>query len=405
MRGSRSLARALAAVLLGIAALLAVSRYALSVDLGSAFARAAALPLPVLALAAALRGVGLLIHAAQFYMVAESYGCGLSFRRTLLLVYSSLSLEYAVPVGGAVEVGRVALLVREGLSPGRAVELTFAHRLAHSVSAAVEVLLVALLLRRVDAVVLWLLAAVAAANAVNLAALASARSRRVLELLERLASRLGARWTVPSFARRPRAGPLCAALALIGLEKASTVLSGHAILSGLGYSADPVYSLVIFDALLVTFWLLPVVTPAGIGQVEVAQLVASAAMGLDPEVATAAVILYRLATLVAVLPQLAAALLSYGVGRVLGEARAEPSLRQDRVDASAADRRPGSSPRASARLPSGRTLPRAPGRYSERSPGSVFSRRREGFGGVSGSQREGAGARRSARPGGSSPRP
>ncbi|MDW8011251.1 MAG: lysylphosphatidylglycerol synthase domain-containing protein, partial [Sulfolobales archaeon] len=293
--------------------------YALSVDLAQALSYASEVPAHLLALSLAARSLGPLLHSAQFYVVVRSHGYDLGFRRVLLGMYSALALEYVVPVGGATEVGKVAFLAHEGVPLSSAVKITFLHRLAHSVFVAVELALLALLARKIDGLFLWLLTATAVVNALNLAAVASTRFPRFSKPLLKYASKLGYREVEPADIGIPARKTFSTILLAIGLEKAASVVSGYLILSHLDRSASLVHSLIIFDILLVTFWLLPVVTPAGVGQVEVAQLLASASLDLNASSALSAIILYRLVTTASTIPQLIPALIKYGanlVGRI-----------------------------------------------------------------------------------------
>ncbi|MEM1623487.1 MAG: lysylphosphatidylglycerol synthase domain-containing protein [Sulfolobales archaeon] len=315
---AKGVARVILTLLLGISALVVVAKYVLSIDIRSALGRVAMVPIEVLALALLARSVGPVLHSTQFYLLLRSCGYGMSFKKTVLVVYSTLALEYVVPVGGVTEVGRVALLVREGVPPDGAVLVTFLHRLAHSLFTALELALVLLLVRRIDGLTLWLIVVTSAVNAINLAALTSARSPRVSRLLDRAVSKLGFKSPNPRSFTYPGLNSLAAVLAVIGLEKLSMVFSGHLVLSRLASSIGLPQSFLLFDILLTTFWLLPIVTPAGVGQVESVQLMASTAMNVDSTAALSAFILYRLVTLAAVLPQLLVALAKYGLSIVLG---------------------------------------------------------------------------------------
>ncbi|MEM1962375.1 MAG: lysylphosphatidylglycerol synthase domain-containing protein [Sulfolobales archaeon] len=319
---ARDIARIILTSFLGISVLVVVAKYVLSIDIRSALSRVTMVPIEVLTLALLARSVGPVLHSTQFYLLLISCGYRMSFKKTVLGVYSTLALEYVIPIGGATEVGRVAFLVREGVPPDGAVLVTFFHRLSHSLFTALELALVLLLTRRIDGLMLWLIAATSAVNAINLAALTSARSPKVSRLLDKAVSKLGFKSPNPRAFTYPRLNSLATVLAVIGLEKLSMVFSGHLILSRLAGSIGLPQSFLLFDILLATFWLLPIVTPAGVGQVESVQLVASTAMNIDSGVALSAFILYRLVTLVAVLPQLLVALVKYGLSVVSGELKA-----------------------------------------------------------------------------------
>lgn len=316
MGGIKAAVRVSAATLLGVVALVAVSKYVLSVDLGSMIDYVSSVPAELIALVLVTRSIGPLLHSAQFYLIVKIYGYDLGFRKTLVGVYSTLALEYLVPVGGATEVGRVAFLVREKISPDKAIQVTFLHRLAHSAFVAMELAFVIFVTTRINGLVLWLLPLVLAVNALNLAVVASARHPRISRFLSKLASRLSFRGVEPESVAIPKRRSLAIVFLFIGLEKASSVLSGYLLLSYLTKSAGLVQSLLIFDILLATFWLLPIVTPAGVGQVEAVQLLASAAMNLETGAALSAIILYRLVTTVSVLPQLLLALIKYGASNL-----------------------------------------------------------------------------------------
>ncbi|MCX8185456.1 MAG: lysylphosphatidylglycerol synthase domain-containing protein [Sulfolobales archaeon] len=303
-----------AAAFLGVVALVATSRYVLSVDLALALSYISEIPIYLLVLALFARSLGPLLHSAQFYLVIKSHGYRLGFKKVLLGMYSTLALEYVVPIGGATEAGRIAFLVYEGVPPDRALQITFFHRLAHSAFIAVELAFVVLLTMRIDRFVLWLLLATAVVNALNLSAVASIKLPKVSRFLLKYVSKLGFRGIESASTAIPMRRSISAVFLAIGLEKISLVISGYLLLSYLDKSASLLHSILVFDILLVTFWLLPIVTPAGIGQVETVQLLASADMNLNINSALSAIILYRLITTVSIMPQLLPAFIKYGAG-------------------------------------------------------------------------------------------
>lgn len=317
MTRASGVARVFATSLLGVVVLLGISRYLLSVDIPLALSRALEVPAWVLLLALAVRCFGPILHSTQFHFVLKSLDYRIGYRKTLLIVYSTLALEYVVPVGGATEVGRVVFLVREGLPSDGAVQATFLHRLTHSLFLIFELALVILWTVRVNAVILWLLVAVVAVNALNASVIAATRHPRVSAALARVTSRIGSRTSYPKALAKPSVPPLGTVLLFVALEKASAVASGYLLLSHLESSISVVHSLVIFDVLLATFWLIPVVTPAGIGQVEAVQVIASSVMNLESGSVLLAAVLYRLITLASVLPQLLPVLLRYGGSEIL----------------------------------------------------------------------------------------
>lgn len=305
------LLKASVSAVLGFAMFLAVSRYILSVDFSTSLKILSDLPLWLVVLALALRATAPLIHSTQFYVVLHSSGVLMSFRKTLLGVYASLALEYALPVGGATEVGRVLFLVRGGVDPSIAIQVTFLHRLVHSIFALAVLAVIVALTTRFDILTIWLLVAVCLVNTLNLGIMLSARSIRLGRLLDRVLRKLGTSSTyllperIEVLARRR----LLLALLLVGLEKLTSVLAGYMLMAYLSPGTGFLEVLVVFDLVLTIFWLLPIVTPAGLGQVELVQLLASTYMGVGRDPAFSAILLYRLITLAAVLPQLIPALL------------------------------------------------------------------------------------------------
>jgi uncharacterized membrane protein YbhN (UPF0104 family) len=309
------LAKALAVGGLGVLLFLGVARYVFSADLGMALSYLLQLPPQTLAVALALRALTPLIHAAQFYYAARSLGLPLRFSEAILGVYSSLAMEYAIPVGGATEAYRVYFLARRGLPLSASLGATFLHRLLHSAVAAVELAVVCLYLRTPRYSEAWLALAVGSVLLLNSLALAASRSRRVAAALARVLGRFTRRVVEVGEVRLEAIGfgYLATSVALVALEKVVAGYVGLVITSHFVGSFSLLPSLLLYDLVLATFWLLPIVTPAGLGQVEAVQLAVAVELGMDGTSALPALILYRATALLAVLPQLLVALAKSGV--------------------------------------------------------------------------------------------
>jgi uncharacterized membrane protein YbhN (UPF0104 family) len=309
------LAKALAVGGLGVLLFLGVARYVFSADLGTALNYLLQLPPHTLAVALALRALTPLIHAAQFYYAARSLGLPLRFSEAILGVYSSLAMEYAIPVGGATEVYRVYFLARRGLPLSTSLGATFLHRLLHSAVAAVELAVVCVYLRTPRYSEAWLALAVGSVLLLNSLALAASRSRRVAAALARVLGRFTRRVVEVGEVRLEGIGfgYLATSAALVALEKVVAGYVGLVITSHFVGSFSFLPSLLLYDLVLATFWLLPIVTPAGLGQVEAVQLAVAVELGMDGTSALPALILYRATALLAVLPQLLVALARSGV--------------------------------------------------------------------------------------------
>jgi uncharacterized membrane protein YbhN (UPF0104 family) len=310
-----ALVKALVVGGLGVLLFLGVARYVFSADLGTALNYALQLPPHTLAVALALRALTPLIHAAQFYYAARSLGLPLRFSEAILGVYSSLAMEYAVPVGGATEVYRVYFLARRGLPLSTSLGTTFLHRLVHSAAAAVELAVVCAYLRTPRYSEVWLALAVGSVLLLNSLALAASRSRRVAAALARVLGRFTRRVVEVGEVRLEGIGfgYLATSAALVALEKVVAGYVGLIITSYFVSSFSFLASLLLYDLVLATFWLLPIVTPAGLGQVEAVQLAVAVELGMDGTSALPALILYRATALLAVLPQLLVALARSGL--------------------------------------------------------------------------------------------
>lgn len=306
---------AILAATTGVVLFVVISRYVLNVDLGTSLAYLGELPVVVVVLALLARSASPALHSTQLFLTLRSLGVKLGFRRVLLGTYSTLALEYLVPIGGATEVSRVAIFVSEGVPPTKAVESVFLHRLLHSTTATVE-LAILFLVGKSGAVTWVLVTAVSAVNALNIAVLLSSRSRRVREVLSGALSRLGTLSDYLVHVEPPRPTYIAVAAIAVGLEKVVSVVSGYLILKYLEPSTGLADSMLLFDLLLVIFWLLPIVTPAGVGQVEAVQVATSLVIGLERNAVFTAVVLYRIITIISVLPQLLAGFFMYGASRL-----------------------------------------------------------------------------------------
>lgn len=313
--GSSQRAVAILAAAIGVALFVAISKYVLNVDLGTSLAYLRELPAIIVILAILAKSASPALHSVQLFLVLRSLGVKLGFRRVLLGTYSTLAVEYLVPIGGATEVSRVAIFVSEGVPPAKAVESTFLHRLLHSIAATVE--LAILLLVGEGGSVMWVLAvAVSAVNLLNITVLAASRSQRVRKVFSGVLPRLGTLSGYPVHVEPPKPTYIAIAAIAVGSERVASIVCGYLILKYLEPSAGLVDSMLLFDLLLVIFWLLPIITPAGIGQVETVQVATSLALGLERNAVFAAVILYRVVTTISTLPQLLAGFFMYGASRL-----------------------------------------------------------------------------------------
>lgn len=307
--GALTTVKALIAGGLGVIAFLGIARYVFSVDLGRALSYALQLPPHVFIVALALRVATPLIHSAQFYYATRSLGLPLRFSDAMLGVYSSLAMEYAVPVGGATEVYRVYFLARRGLPLSTSIGATFLHRLIHSAVATVELALVCTYLRTPRYSGIWLAVATVSVLLLNSLALAASRSRRLAVTLARVLQRFTPEVVEAGRLHLESPKYLATSVALVAIEK---VVAGSVGLLLTFYFVNPfslVESLLLYDLVLATFWLLPIVTPAGVGQVEAVQLAVAVELGLDGASVLPALVLYRATAILAVLPQLLVALL------------------------------------------------------------------------------------------------
>ncbi len=307
-RGASTIAKALIAGGLGVLVFLGIARYLFSVDLGRALSYTLQLPPQVFTVALALRAATPLIHSAQFYYAARSLGLPIGFSYAVLGVYSSLAMEYAVPVGGATEVYRVYFLAKRGLPLSASLGAVFLHRLLHSAVAAVELAVVFTYLRTPKYTGTWLAIAVGSVLFLNSLALAASRSRRLATALGRILQRLTLRVVEIGELHLERPSYLATSVALIALEKVAAGSVGLLLTSYFVDTFNLAESLLLYDLLLATFWLLPIVTPAGVGQVEAVQLAVAAELGAEGASVLPALVLYRTTALLAVLPQLLVAL-------------------------------------------------------------------------------------------------
>jgi len=306
--GASTTAKTLIAGGLGILVFLGIARYVFSVDLGRALSYALQLPPYVFTVALALRAATPLIHSAQFYYAARSLGLPLRFSDAVLGVYSSLAMEYVIPVGGATEAYRVYFLAKRGLPLNSSLGATFLHRLLHSAVATVELAVVCTYIRTPKYSGAWLAMAVGLVLLLNSLALAASRSRKLTTALGRVLRRLTP--SAVEVGELHLEGPryLATSVALVALEKVVAGSAGLLLTAYFVGSFNLAASLLLYDLVLATFWLLPIVTPAGVGQVEVVQLAVAMELGVDGASILPALVLYRATAFLAVLPQLLAAL-------------------------------------------------------------------------------------------------
>ncbi len=305
----RAVAISLGLGVAGLALYFALARALFSLSLGELAASFQKMDLVLFALAILARGATPLLEAIQLYFSVMALGRRVSFRGVFRGMLASLATEYVLPIGGLVEVYKLFYLVRNSLSLNEASQIVFLHRFVLSLSMLAELLVVMLAMSVGLQLLIPLSTIVLILVGTNILGFIAFRISRVAEKLSRFLQRvryLQQRYSYLFAFRAERVSllPLVAALFFAMVERIAIGLSGYLTCLAMGVDMDFIEALLLFDMIQIVLWLVPMVTPGGLGMFETVQLVAIRSLGIEVTAASVLPLAYRLVTVVALLPQL-----------------------------------------------------------------------------------------------------
>ncbi len=291
---------------LGLYFALARALFSLSLsELATSFQR---MDLELFALAILVRGTTPLLEAIQLYFSVMALGRRVSFRGVFRGMSASLATEYVLPIGGLVEIYKAFYLVRNSLSLNEASQIVFLHRFVLSLSMLAELLIVVLAMSVGLQLLIPLSIIILILVGTNILGFIAFRIPRVAEKLSRFLQRIRylQRYSYIFVFRAGRVSliPLAIALLFAIVERLAIGFSGYLTCLAMGLSISFIEALLLFDMIQTVLWLVPIVTPGGLGMFETIQLVAIKSLGIEVAAASVLPLAYRLVTVIALLPQL-----------------------------------------------------------------------------------------------------
>lgn len=277
---------------------------------------------PVAAVFAALfRASALIMHGVTFFVLLYALSRETRLMRVIQITSTSIFVEFIAPVGGITEVAKIYFLKELGVA---SVEEAYAavamHRilLTGSVTAATVVSLYILYAPALMWVVLVIPALVLLAA--NTAILLAPTSPRIEHLIVRLSRRFG--HDLQGFSGRYREvfkrllsakRYLILALAMAFGERLSNAVFGVATAGILGLSMPVWEAVIIFDSLQTIIWLLPAITPGGVGVYEIMQTLLATWLGISLDTSAALAIMTRALFVVGEYPIFVASTMALGL--------------------------------------------------------------------------------------------
>ncbi len=305
----RAIAISVGLGVVGLAIYFALARALFSLSLDELVASFQEMNPVLCVLAILVRGATPLLEAVQLYFSIMALGKRVRFRGAIRGMLASLATEYVFPIGGLVEVYKLFYLVRNSLSLNEASQTVFLHRFVLSLSMLAEFLVIMSAMSVELQLLVPLSTIMLILTSVNILGFIAFRIPRVAEKLNRFLQRvkyLQQRYSYLFAFRAERISllPLVAALFSAVVERFMMGLSGYLTCLAMGVDTNFIEALFLFDMIQAVMWLVPIVTPGGLGMFETLQLVAIRSLGIEATAASVLPLAYRLVTVVALLPQL-----------------------------------------------------------------------------------------------------
>lgn len=264
--------------------------------------------------------VGVLVfHALTWWAVLRAFG-KVNLLKVAEIIFAAIFVEFIVPIGGATEVARFFLAVKLGLTDREgAIASIFAHRLVASVSILVTTVVALVSVGAPLSLIISLGLPALGLVGGNAALFVLPKFRRVEIYTSKLFARFG--MTVDGLSKNyefrlnqlKKATPLLALAFLFAfLERFTNGFYGMEIAGIAGIDLSFVKSLLAFDSLYTIIWLLPALTPGGIGVFEFIQTGLLTYLGIGMDEAAAMSIISRAYYVVGEYPLFAASVIALG---------------------------------------------------------------------------------------------
>ncbi len=277
---------------------------------------------PVAAVFAALfRASALIMHGVTFFVLLYALSREMKLMKVIQITSTSIFVEFIAPVGGITEVAKIYFLKEFGVA---SIEEAYAavamHRILLTGSVTV-VTMVSLYVLHAPAL-MWIVLVIPATSllAANTAIFMAPTSPRIERFIVRLSRRFG--HDIQGFSGRYREvftrllkakKYLALALVMAFGERLTNAVFGIATADILGLSMPVWEAVIIFDSLQVVIWLLPAITPGGVGIYELMQTLLATWLGVTPDTSAALAIMTRALFVVGEYPIFVASTMALGL--------------------------------------------------------------------------------------------
>lgn len=247
------------------------------------------------------RASALIMHGVTFFVLLYALSKEMKLLKVIQITSTSIFVEFIAPVGGITEVAKVYFLKEFGIT---SVEEAYAavamHRILLTASVTTAASLSLYVLHAPTLMWVVLIAPALGLLATNTAILLAPTSPKIEYFLSRLSRRFG--HDVQGFSSRYREAftrllsakkYLVLALVMAFGERLSNAVFGVAVAGAIGLSIPVWEAVIIFDSLQAIIWLLPAITPGGVGIYELLQTLLASWLGITPDISAALAIMTR----------------------------------------------------------------------------------------------------------------
>lgn len=258
-------------------------------------------------------------HALAWWIIIRTFR-KVGLLKTLEITFAAIFVEFVVPIGGATEVAKLFLILKLGsLNREEGIASILMHRLLVSLTIFVTTLISLILISAPPILFIVLGLPALGLLLINMGIYVLPRSKKVEHLADKFFSRFGI--SVTGFAENYR---LCiakikkykkllvlATLAAFG-ERFSNAVFGMAVAGIAGTHLGMPQAFLTFDSLYTIIWLLPAITPGGIGIFEFIQMLLLSYIGVGVQEAATMSIVSRIYYVVGEYPLFVASVAALG---------------------------------------------------------------------------------------------
>jgi len=249
----------------------------------------------------AARVTVLTVHGLAWWILMRAFK-KLSLGKVLKVTYTSVFTEFLIPLGGITEIVKVALVTKlKLLNTADTIASLFAHRIVLSLSILTTTLLALIIINAPLILFIVLLTPATLLTLGNIVGFVVPSSKKIESFINRIVARFG--FNISGFSAKYSSSmrslgsnsiPLTLSFIVELLERFANALFGYFIALSIGIKISLLKSLLAFDSLYVIMWLLPLVTPGGLGIYETIQTTLLSFLGIEINQAATASIISRL---------------------------------------------------------------------------------------------------------------